>query len=104
MAELSEDTTLDVVDHLIAEGEASRIEQVALIEHLIHHGQSAVEAERVLTEIEDILAALRCRRSYLRRCRRSHERSAAGDIKMITQILGRTVLVRDGVCACWSLT
>ena len=65
MAELPEDTTLDVVDHLIAEAEEHRIEQAALIEHLIWQQKSTIESERMLTEIERILAALQCRRSYL---------------------------------------
>ncbi|WP_336487050.1 hypothetical protein [Methylobacterium nigriterrae] len=33
MVALPEDTPLDVVDHLIAEAEEQRIEQIALIEH-----------------------------------------------------------------------
>jgi hypothetical protein len=65
MVELCEDTTLDVVDHLIAEAEEHRIEQVALIEHQTRQGQSTTETKRILTEIEHILAALQCRRSYL---------------------------------------
>ena len=65
MAELPEDTTLDVVDHLIAEAEEHRFEQVALIEHLTQQRQSTIESERMLTDIERILAALNCRRSYL---------------------------------------
>ena len=65
MVELPEDTTLDVVDHLIAEAEEHRIEQVALIEHLTRQRQSTTESERMLAEIEHRLAALHCRRSYL---------------------------------------
>ena len=65
MAELPEDTTLDVVDHLISEAEERRIEQVTLIDHLTRQQQSTIDSERMLTEIERILAALHCRRSYL---------------------------------------
>ncbi|WP_336487059.1 hypothetical protein [Methylobacterium nigriterrae] len=65
MVDLPEDTSLDIVDHLIGEAEEHRVEQVALIEHLMQQAQDTAAAERVLTEIEDILAALRCRRSYL---------------------------------------
>jgi hypothetical protein len=57
MVELPEDTTLDVVDHLIAEAEEHRIEQVALIEHLTRQRQSTTESERTLAEIEHRLAA-----------------------------------------------
>ncbi|GJE45608.1 hypothetical protein [Methylobacterium soli] len=66
MIVLPEDTTLEVVDDLIAEAEERRTEQVALIEHLTRQGQATAESERVLAEIERVLAALQCRRSYLR--------------------------------------
>ena len=65
MVGLPEDLTLDVVEHLLCEAEEHRIEQFALIEHLTRQALSSVEAERILTEIEAIMAALRCRRSYL---------------------------------------
>ena len=65
MVDLPEDTPLDVVDHLIAEAEAHRIEQVALIEHLTRQAQSTTAAEQQLTQIEEILSALLCRRAYL---------------------------------------
>ncbi|KAB1069905.1 hypothetical protein [Methylobacterium planeticum] len=65
MVGLPEDLTLDVVDHLLGEAEEHRIEQVVLIEHLTRQAESTVAAERILTEIEAIIAALRCRRSYL---------------------------------------
>jgi hypothetical protein len=64
MAELPEDTTLDVVG-LIAEAQEHRFEQVALIEHLTQQRQTTIESRRMLTEIEQILAVLHCRRSYL---------------------------------------
>ncbi|ACL58594.1 hypothetical protein [Methylobacterium nodulans] len=66
MAELPEDTTLDVIEQLIDEGETRRAEQVLLIEMQDRRGQDTTEAEQVLQEIEDTLAALHCRRAYLR--------------------------------------
>jgi len=69
MVDLPEDTPLDIVDDLIGEAEEHRVEQVALMEHLTCQAQSTAEAERQLTAIEDILAALRCRRSYLQAMR-----------------------------------
>lgn len=51
MVELSEFTMVDVVDHFIAEADEHRVEQVALIEHLIQHRQNTREAERILLEI-----------------------------------------------------
>ncbi|MER2264126.1 hypothetical protein [Methylobacterium oxalidis] len=65
MVDLPEDTKLDVVDHLIAEAEEHRIEQVALIEHLSRLAQSTVDAESQLSQIEEILATLLRRRAYL---------------------------------------
>ncbi|GEP06326.1 hypothetical protein [Methylobacterium oxalidis] len=65
MVDLPEDTPLDVVDHLIAEAEEHRIEQVALIEHLSRLAQSTVDAESQLSQIEEILATLLRRRAYL---------------------------------------
>lgn len=65
MIDLPENASLDVVDHLIAEAEEHRIEQVALIEHLSRLAQSTVDAESQLRQIEEILSALLCRRAYL---------------------------------------
>ncbi|MFE1600502.1 hypothetical protein [Methylobacterium sp. ID0610] len=66
MAELPEDTTLDVVDQLIGEGETRRAEQVLLVAMLARRGEDATAARQMLREIEDTLATLHCRRAYLR--------------------------------------
>jgi hypothetical protein len=64
MTTLSDDS-LDVVERLIDEGEARRIEQIQIIAHLTESGQSTDAATHALQEIEDTLAALRCRWEYL---------------------------------------
>ena len=64
MTTLSEDS-LDVVERLIDEGEARRIEQIRIIAHLTECGQNSAEATHALQAIEDTLAALRCRWEYL---------------------------------------
>ncbi|WP_407528352.1 hypothetical protein [Methylobacterium oryzisoli] len=66
MAELPEDTPLDIIEQLIAEGEARRVEQATLVETQARCGQDIAEAQRQLQETEDTLAALHCRREYLR--------------------------------------
>ncbi|WFT82064.1 MULTISPECIES: hypothetical protein [unclassified Methylobacterium] len=65
MAELPEDTALDVIEQLIAEGAARQAEQVLLVEAQERRGQDTAEARQVLREIEETLAALHCRRAYL---------------------------------------
>jgi hypothetical protein len=64
MTTLSDDS-LDVVERLIDEGEARRIEQIRIIAYLTGCGQSIAEATHALQEIEDTLAALHCRWEYL---------------------------------------
>ena len=64
MTTLSDDS-LDVVEHLIDEGEARRIEQIRIIAHLTERGQSTAEATHALQDIKGTLAALRCRWEYL---------------------------------------
>ena len=64
MTTLSEDS-LDVVERLIDEGEARRIEQIRIIAHLTERGQNSAEGTHALQDIEDTLAALRCRWEYL---------------------------------------
>ena len=63
MVELPEDTTLDVVDVLIAEAEEFRMELVALTAHSSRQQKSTIEPEQFLDEIEHILAILHCCRS-----------------------------------------
>lgn len=66
MAELPEDTPLDVIEQPIAEGEARRAERATLVETQARCGQDTAEAQQQLQEIENTLAALHCRREYLR--------------------------------------
>jgi len=64
--DLPEDTTLDVVENLITEGEACRAQQVLLIETQTRGGQEVTEARQQLVNIEDTLTALYRRRAYLK--------------------------------------
>lgn len=57
--------TADVLGDLIAESEAHRGEQIALLHALNDRGESVAEAIRILGQIEDTLAAMRARRAFL---------------------------------------
>ena len=62
----SAEDSLDVYGHLIVEEEARRRALKGLIKHEIQLGHDPTNTETELREIEDILAALRARRSALR--------------------------------------
>lgn len=57
--------TAKVLKDLIAQSEIHREEQMALLHSLIKRGESTKEALHLLGHIEDTLAAMRSRRSYL---------------------------------------
>lgn len=57
--------TTEVLGNLIAQSEAHRTEQMALLYALSGRGDNTAEALRVLGQIEDTLAAMRSRRAFL---------------------------------------
>ena len=65
MTRLTEDTTLDVIEQLIAEGGAHRDEQLMLLETQTRRDQDPSEVRQSLQAIDEALATLRCRQSYL---------------------------------------
>lgn len=65
MTKLTEDAPIDVVEQLIAEGEAHRAEQQVLLENQTQGGQDTRETRQSLQAAEEALEALRCRRAYL---------------------------------------
>ncbi|MBP32592.1 MAG: hypothetical protein CMH16_25420 [Methylobacterium sp.] len=69
MSGLRDDEPLDQIEGEIEAGEARRAEWTGLIEQLERDGQDGADARCALREIEDALAALRCRRDYLRAMR-----------------------------------
>lgn len=57
--------TAEVLGNLIAQSEAHRGEQMALLHALSGRSESTSEALRVLGQIENTLAAMRSRRAFL---------------------------------------
>ena len=64
MPETVEDP-LALLDSLIAQAEAHRVEQMLRIADLLSDDQPADEAERALKTIEGLLASMRARRSVM---------------------------------------
>jgi hypothetical protein len=58
--------TDEVLGDLIAQSEAHRDRQMALLHSLSMRGESTIEALHVLGQIEDTLAGMRSRRAFLR--------------------------------------
>jgi hypothetical protein len=69
MSGLRDDEPLDQIEGEIEAGEARRAEWTGLIEQLERDGQDSADARCALREIDDVLAALRYRRDYLRAMR-----------------------------------
>jgi len=65
MTRLSEDLPLDEVEQLIAEGEARRAEMLLVLQTQSQTDPDSNEAQQSLQAIEEALATLYCRRSYL---------------------------------------
>jgi len=65
MTRLSEDLPLDEVEQLIAEGEARRAEMLLVLQTQSQTNPNSNEAQQSLQAIEEALATLYCRRSYL---------------------------------------
>ena len=65
MASVPEDLPLNEVEQLIAEGEARRAEQLLVLQTQLRPDQDPNDARQNLQAIDEALAALRCRRSYL---------------------------------------
>ncbi|MHB2208019.1 hypothetical protein [Methylobacterium sp. CM6257] len=69
MSGLRDDEPLDRIEGEIEAGEARRAEWTGLIEQLERDGRDSADARCALRGIDDVLAALRCRRDYLRTMR-----------------------------------
>ncbi|WP_407523586.1 hypothetical protein [Methylobacterium oryzisoli] len=65
------DEEINLLDHLVIEGEARRIVQAQLVEYLRGDGHSAHAARRLLHDIDDVLATMQRYRADLRASRRS---------------------------------
>lgn len=56
---------IDLLDHFVAEGEARRIVQAQLVSYLSADGQSTRAAQRLLQDLDEVLAAMRRTRARL---------------------------------------
>ncbi len=65
------DDEIDLLDHLVIEGEARRIVQTQLVDYLREDGQSSHAARRLLHDIDDALASMQQYRAHLHAVRRS---------------------------------
>ena len=65
MARVPEDLPRNEIKQLIGEGEARRTEQLLVLQTQPRPDQEPNDARQNLQAIDEVLAALRCRRSYL---------------------------------------
>lgn len=65
MARVPEDLPLNEVEQLISEGEARQAEQLMVLQTQAQPDQDPNDVRQNLQAIDEALAALRCRRSYL---------------------------------------